>query len=169
MALKHKNAIGIFPDRQSIESAIAQLSETEFPMNKVSVVVEHLNSEDPTIGRLIEPVVQSEKQFTRDRLLCNVLIRPDEAVLGAEINVPTPDGIVTMKVPKGLQTAQSLRLRGKGWTLPKGGRGDLFAKLQIVTPQELNAIEQECYEKILANTTFNPRAHLEAIKVDLKL
>ena len=117
----------------------------------------------------IELLLHSFFYFEGDRLLCNVPIRPDEAVLGAEINFPTPDGIVTMKVPKGLQTAQSLRLRGKGWTLPKGGRGDLFAKLQIVTPQELNAIEQECYEKILANTTFNPRAHLEAIKVDLKL
>jgi curved DNA-binding protein len=70
-----------------------------------------------------------------------------------------------MKVPKGLQTGQSLRLRGKGWTFPKGGRGDLFAKLQIVTPQELNTIEQECYEKIQANTSFNPRAHLEEIKL----
>jgi curved DNA-binding protein len=45
--------------------------------------------------------------------------------------------------------------------LQKGGRGDLFAKLQIVTPQKLNEIEQECYEKIQANTTFNPRAQLE--------
>ncbi len=97
--------------------------------------------------------------------MCNVPIRPDEAVLGTEINVPTPDGSVTMKVPKGLQTGQSLRLRGKGWTLPKGGRSDLFAKLQIVTPQELNAIEQECYEKIQANTIFNPRDRLEEIKL----
>ncbi|NUN67350.1 hypothetical protein HCU40_22140 (plasmid) [Pseudanabaena biceps] len=66
MALKHKNAIGIFPDRPSVESAIAQLRETKFPMNKVSVVVEHLNSTDPTIGGLLEPVVQSQKQFARD-------------------------------------------------------------------------------------------------------
>jgi curved DNA-binding protein len=49
--------------------------------------------------------------------------------------------------------------------LPKGGRGDLFAKLQIVTPQDLNEIEQECYEKIQANTSFDPRIHLEEIKL----
>ena len=61
--------------------------------------------------------------------MCNIPIRPDEAVLCVEINVPASDGSVTMKVPKGLQTGQSLRLRSKGWTLPKGGRGDLFAKL----------------------------------------
>jgi curved DNA-binding protein len=113
----------------------------------------------------IELLPHSFFHFEGDRFVCNVPIRPDEAVLGAEINVPTPDGSVTMKVPKGLQTGQSLRLRGKGWTLPKGGRGDLFAKLQIVTPQDLNAIEQECYEKIQANTSFNPRIHLEEIKL----
>ena len=111
----------------------------------------------------IEVLPHSFFRFEGDNLVCDVPIRPDEAVLGAEIKVSTPDGSVTMKVPKGVKSGQSLKLRGKGWTLPKGGRGDLFAKLQIVTPQELNAIEQECYEKIQAHTTFNPRAHLEEI------
>lgn len=104
-------------------------------------------------------------RFEDDNLVCDVPIRPDEAVLGAEISVPTPDGNVTMKVPKGTRSGQALRLRGKGWTLPKGGRGDLLAKLQIVTPRDLSAIEQECYEKIQANASFNPRAPLEEIKL----
>jgi curved DNA-binding protein len=109
----------------------------------------------------IEVLPHAFFRFEGENLVCEVLIRPDEAVLGAEIQVPTPDGSVTMKVPKGVKSGQSLKLRGKGWTLPKGGRGDLFAKLQIVTPQDLSEIEQECYEKIQANTTFNPRAQLE--------
>ncbi|WP_293156303.1 MULTISPECIES: DnaJ C-terminal domain-containing protein [unclassified Microcoleus] len=104
-------------------------------------------------------------RFEGNDLVCDVPIRPDEAVLGAEISVPTPDGSVTMKVPKGVRSGQSLRLRGKGWTLQKGGRGDLLAKLAIVTPKDLSAIEQECYEKIQANTSFNPRAQLEEIKL----
>ncbi len=104
-------------------------------------------------------------RFEGDRLVCEVPIRPDEAVLGAEISVPTPDGSVKMKVPKGVKSGQSLKLRGKGWTLPKGGRGDLLVKLQIVTPQDLSSIEQECYEKIQAHTHFNPRAQLEEIKL----
>jgi curved DNA-binding protein len=104
-------------------------------------------------------------RFEGDHLVCDVPIRPDEAVLGAEISVPTPDGSVKIKVPKGTKSGQSMRLRGKGWTLPKGGRGDLFAKLQIVTPQDLSSIEQECYEKIQANSSFNPRAQLEEIKL----
>jgi len=104
-------------------------------------------------------------RFEGDSLICDIPLRPDEAVLGAQIKVPTPDGSVTMTVPKGARTGQLLRLRGKGWTLPKGGRGDLFAKLQIVTPQDLSSIEQECYEKIQANTRFNPRAQLEEVQL----
>ncbi|MEA5505367.1 DnaJ C-terminal domain-containing protein [Halotia wernerae UHCC 0503] len=113
----------------------------------------------------IEVLAHSFFRFEGDNLVCDVPIRPDEAVLGAQISVPTPDGSVTVKVPKGVRSGQSLRLRGKGWTLPKGGRGDLFAKLQMVTPKDLSPIEQECYEKIQANTSFNPRAQLEEIKL----
>ena len=113
----------------------------------------------------IELLPHSFFRFEHDDLICDLPIRPDEAILGTEIKVPTPNGNVTMKVPKGVKSGQSLRLKGKGWTLPKGGRGDLFAKLQIVTPQNLNAIEQECYEKIQANSSFNPRSLLEEIKL----
>jgi curved DNA-binding protein len=113
----------------------------------------------------IEVLSHSFWRFEGDNLVCDVPIRPDEAVLGAEISIPTPDGCVMMKVPKGTQSGQALRLRGKGWTLPKGGRGDLLAKLQIVTPQNLSAIEQSCYEKIQANASSNPRAQLEEIRL----
>ena len=104
-------------------------------------------------------------RFEGDDLVCEVPIRPDEAVLGAQITVPTPDGNVSVKVPKGVRSGQSLRLRGKGWTLPKGGRGDLLAKLAIATPQDLSPLEQEYYEKIQENTDFNPRSQLEEIQL----
>ena len=103
-------------------------------------------------------------QFDGDNLICEVLISPDEAVLGASIEVPTPDGLVTMKVPSGVRSGQSLRLRGKGWALPKGGRGDELVKLVIDTPKTLNEIERECYKKIQANRSVNPRAALDNFK-----
>ena len=103
-------------------------------------------------------------QFDGDNLICEVLISPDEAVLGASIEVPTPDGLVTMKVPSGVRSGQSLRLRGKGWALPKGGRGDELVKLVIDTPKTLNEIERECYQKIQANRSVNPRAALDNFK-----
>jgi curved DNA-binding protein len=104
-------------------------------------------------------------QFSGDNLTCEVPIRPDEAVLGAQIQVPTPEGRVTLTVPKGVRSGQSLRLREKGWTHPKGSRSDLMVKLQIVSPKELSQIEQDCYEKIQANSSFNPRTAIAEVSL----
>jgi curved DNA-binding protein len=104
-------------------------------------------------------------KFSGGNLTCEVPIRPDEAVLGAQIQVPTPEGRVTMSLPKGVRSGQLLRLRGKGWTQPKGGRSDLMVKLQIVSPKKLSEIEQDCYEKIQANSSFNPRTTLEEVSL----
>ena len=104
-------------------------------------------------------------RFEADDLVCDVPITPDEAVLGGQIKVPTPDGSVTMTIPARVNSGQSLRLRGKGWPRPKGERGDQIVKLKVVIPQEMSQIEQECYEKIRANRSFNPRADLDEVKL----
>lgn len=99
-------------------------------------------------------------QFEGDNLVCEVPITPDEAVLGASIEVPTPNGLVTMKVPAGVKSGQSLRLRGKGWVLPKDGRGDQLVRLVIETPKNLSDLEREYYEKIRDIRTGSPRQSL---------
>jgi curved DNA-binding protein len=86
-------------------------------------------------------------------------------VLGAQISIPTPDGNVTMNIPAGIRSGQSLRLRGKGWLRPKGERTDQLVKIVIVPPKGLNPIERECYEKIRANRSFDPRQHLQHIQL----
>lgn len=104
-------------------------------------------------------------QFEGDNLACEVPIAPDEAVLGASIEVPTLDGMVTMKVPAGIRSGQSLRLRGKGWPKPKGGRSDQLVKIAIATPKTLSKKERDYYEKIRATRSTNPRSHFSQIKV----
>jgi len=100
-------------------------------------------------------------QFDGENLVCEVPITPDEAVLGASIEVPVPEGMITVKFPAGMRSGQSLRLRGKGWPKPKKDeRTDLLVKIAIVPPKEITTLERECYEKILANRTFNPRSNL---------
>jgi curved DNA-binding protein len=74
-------------------------------------------------------------------------------------------GIVTLKIPAGVSSGQTLRLRGKGWIKRKNGRGDLLVKLKIVSPKHLSPIERECYEKIRANRSFNPRGDLTRMKL----
>jgi len=104
-------------------------------------------------------------QFEGDNLVCEVPITPDEAALGAQIEVPTPDGRVTVQVPSGVRSGQALRLRGKGWKLAKGGRSDLMVRLTIVVPKSLSTIERECYEKLRANRHSDPRAQLQQINL----
>ena len=77
------------------------------------------------------------------------------------MEVPAPEGPITVKVPAGIRSGQSLRLRGKGWPKPKKNeRTDLLVKIAIVPPKELTTVERESYEKIKANRTFNPRSNL---------
>ncbi|MBD2560834.1 MULTISPECIES: DnaJ C-terminal domain-containing protein [Nostoc] len=104
-------------------------------------------------------------QMEGDNLVCEVPITPDEATLGASIDVPTPDGSVNVKLPAGVRSGQSLRLRGKGWPLAKGGRGDQLVKVAIAPPKDLSQQEREYYEKIRAIRTYNPRSHLQQVKL----
>lgn len=105
-------------------------------------------------------------QFEGENLTCEVPVTPDELVLGGAIEVPTPDGVVTMNIPSGVRSGQTLRLRGKGWPKPKGGeRTDQLVKLVVVPPKNLSAVEREFYEKIQAHRNFNPRSDLLNLKL----
>jgi curved DNA-binding protein len=90
-------------------------------------------------------------------LLVEVPVTPWEAALGATVEVPVMDGTVNLKIPAGSQSGQRLRLRGKG--LPKKGceRGDLFARLKIAVPKDLNEREKELFAEMAEISKFNPR------------
>lgn len=104
-------------------------------------------------------------QFDGDNILCEVPVTPDEAVLGTSVEVPTPDGKVSVNIPAGIRSGQSLRLRGKGWSTPKGDRTDQLVRVIIITPKEITEREREYYEKIRALRSFNPRSYLSQIKL----
>jgi curved DNA-binding protein len=98
-----------------------------------------------------------------EQLTCEVPVTPDEAVLGAQIEIPTPDGMVTVNVPAGVRSGQSLRLRGKGWANPRGERGDQLAKIIIDTPKSISDSERQLYENIRTARTYNPRNHFSQV------
>src|SRR5881394_2234370 len=72
-----------------------------------------------------------------------VPVAPWEAALGGEVEVPTLDGAVSMKVPAGAKSGQKLRLAGKGLPRPGGGAGDLYAMLNIVVPSAASEREKK--------------------------
>jgi len=92
-----------------------------------------------------------DERFSRDGAdLYRVQAIPvADAVLGAEIAVPTLDGVVSVKVPAGTQPEAQLRLRDKG--LPRfggRGRGDLYVRLAVVVPERLSAEERRLWQKL---------------------
>jgi curved DNA-binding protein len=88
-----------------------------------------------------------------------VPLTPWEAALGAEVEVPTLDALVTMKVPPGSKAGQKLRLAGKGLPKPGGGAGDLYAVLSIAVPGTLTERERKLYEELREASRFDPRSH----------
>jgi len=62
-----------------------------------------------------------------------------DAVLGGKAEAPTPDGPVTLTIPKGANTGTRLRLKGRGLADPHGRRGDLFARLVVALPDKPDA------------------------------
>lgn len=77
-----------------------------------------------------------------------VAIRPDQAVLGDRVSVPTLDRTVSLTIPPGSHSGQRLRLKGKGLPLRSGGRGDQYVRIQVDIPREINDEERKLYEKI---------------------
>jgi len=88
----------------------------------------------------VEIRVKPHKIFRRNGadLSCEVPISFAKAALGGEIELPTLDGNVSLKVPAGTQSEKVFRLRGKGVTTVRDKRtGDLFAKVAVETPINL--------------------------------
>jgi curved DNA-binding protein len=86
-------------------------------------------------------------------------IAPWDAVLGAEVKVPTLDGSITLRVPSGAENGQHLRVRGRG--LPKGKAGecgDFYVTLAVRLPSVLSDGERALWEQLRTISTFNPRS-----------
>lgn len=86
----------------------------------------------------LEIAVQADPRFERKgpNLYVKLPVSFSEAALGAKVDVPTPDGKATLKIPPGVQSGQKLRLKEHGMPLGKSGtRGDLFAEVTVLTPQ----------------------------------
>jgi DnaJ-class molecular chaperone len=84
-------------------------------------------------------------------------VAPWEAALGAKVQAPTLDGPVELTIRAGTQGGQRLRLRGQGLNKRGGGRGDQYVKIRIVIPPKLTSKEKGLFEKLAAESHFNPR------------
>ena len=99
---------------------------------------------------LITVHVRAHELFRREgtSVLCEVPITFSQAVLGAELEIPTIDGKVRYDLPEGTQTGTTFRLRGKGIPSINGrGRGDQYVTVYIETPRNLNREQKDALKK----------------------
>jgi curved DNA-binding protein len=88
-------------------------------------------------------------------------LAPWEAVLGTSVEMPTPAGTVSLKVPPGTRAGQKLRLTGRGLKRPDGTTGHFYAVVQIAVPTVVDERQRELYRQLAGASSFNPRAHFE--------
>jgi molecular chaperone DnaJ len=91
-------------------------------------------------------------------LVLDVPVTYAEAALGAKVEIPTPDGSVSLKIPAGTESGKLLRVKGRGAPHLKGnGRGDLLARVKVTVPQKLTKAEREALEEYGKVSRENPR------------
>jgi len=108
---------------------------------------------------LIELAIKPHRIYQRDNdtLVMDLPISVPDAVLGGKVEAPTPDGPVTLSIPKGSNTGAKLRLKGRGLADAKGKRGDLFARLVVTLPDAPDAELEKFAELWREKRPYTPK------------
>lgn len=110
----------------------------------------------------VQVQVKDHQIFTRDgaNLYCEVPISFPTACLGGELEVPTLNGKVLLKIPAETQTGKLFRLRGKGVKPVRGGPvGDLLCKVQVETPVHLTKEQKALVEQLSESLSGSGKHH----------
>ena len=102
----------------------------------------------PAGDLLLKVNILSSPVFTREdmNILTTVSVNFTEAMLGTEVDVPTLDGSVSLKIPAGTQPGQKFRLKGKGIVTPKA-TGDEYVTIKVTLPKTLTDEQKDLIEK----------------------
>jgi molecular chaperone DnaJ len=99
----------------------------------------------------IQVMVRKHPHFERNRndLFCQVRVSFSQAALGAEIEIPTLDGPDRLSVPRGTQSGDVLRVKGRGMPDIGGrGRGDQMVAIIVETPRSLTPRQEELFREL---------------------
>jgi DnaJ-class molecular chaperone len=107
----------------------------------------------------IELTIAPHPIFRREGevLVMDVPVTVYDAVLGGKAEAPTPDGPVTLTIPKGANTGTRLRLKGRGLVDPQGRRGDLFARLVVALPDKADGELEKLAETWKRDRPYAPK------------
>jgi molecular chaperone DnaJ len=98
-----------------------------------------------------------------DNIVVKLPVTVSEAALGAKVEVPTIDGMSTIKIPPGTQSGQKLRLRGKGPPSLRGeARGDQIVEVEVRVPRVVDERSKEILRELARLNSEDPRKDLKA-------
>lgn len=108
---------------------------------------------------LIELAIKPHPIYRREgeALVMDLPISIPDAVLGGKVEAPTPDGNVMLNVPKGSNSGQTLRLKGRGMPDARGKRGDLLARLVVTLPETVDQDLEKFAEAWRAQKPYAPK------------
>jgi molecular chaperone DnaJ len=160
------NGTGVIPNRRTLEVTIPA-GITDGTRMRLAGQGGHGSRPELNGDLFLTVHIQPDRVFKlsgRD-LRCELPVWDYEAVLGAEVTVPTLSGRLSLKIPPGSQTGRVMRLKGKG--LPGRGKepaGDLLYELKVLAPTDLTEAERtlvrELADKQRQRHVADPRAEL---------
>lgn len=108
---------------------------------------------------MIDLSIRPHPVFKREgeTLVMDLPVSVPDAVLGGKVQAPTPDGAVTLTVPKGANSGQALRLKGKGLSNNLGKRGDLIARIVLMLPETPDPELETFAERWRSERPYSPR------------
>jgi DnaJ-class molecular chaperone len=118
---------------------------------------------DGSPGDLLVTVhIEPHPSYRRDGLdlIAKVPVTLAEAALGSKVDIPTPHGAISLKVPPGTSSGTRLRAKGQGIKKSSGDVGDLYAEIQIAIPKHFDDESAELVRRLDSHLRMYPRADL---------
>jgi DnaJ-class molecular chaperone len=118
-------------------------------------------SGEPSGDILITIIVAAHPHYQRSGpdLIVRVPVTVGEAALGAKVDVPTPSGTISLRIPPNTSSGKRLRIKGHG-VRTRDRTGDLLAEVQIVLPESMDSESLELVRRLDERTKFDPRSEL---------
>ncbi|MEX2515467.1 MAG: DnaJ C-terminal domain-containing protein [Gammaproteobacteria bacterium] len=146
-------------DAQGRETAKEQKFNVTIPRGIVAG--QHMRLNDPAGDLYLEIAFRPHRLYqVKERdVYINLPVAPWEAALGATVKVPTPGGVVDLRIPANFTSGRKLRLKGRG--IPAKTPGDLYAIINVVLPPADDDKAKAFYQQMATQfDTFKPRSGL---------
>ena len=108
---------------------------------------------------LIRIKIANDKKFRLEgcNLRTNLYLTPWEAALSTKVTVNGINEDVSVYIPQGIQSGDTIKIEGKGYKDGKGGRGDLILETKIIVPKRQKEREKKLFSELNHISKFNPR------------